>query len=88
MVFKCSIELCDEVSESSEGKQGTRDGALAEGHGPGEGGPLCHVGESKGDLLLVSVVDGLVNEEVELHGMQPVHRFVIGSIERLGNADA
>ena len=84
MVFKCSIELCDEVSESSEGKQGTRDGALAEGHGPGEGGPLCHVGESKGDLLLVSVVDGIVNEEVE----QPVHRFVIGSIEHLGNTDA
>ena len=39
-------------------------------------------------MLLIGVIDGFVNEEVELHGMQPVHGFVIGTIKRFGNADA
>ena len=30
-MFEHSVELCDEISESSEGKQGARDGTLAEG---------------------------------------------------------
>ena len=88
MVFEGSVELRDKISESSEGEQGARDGTLAEGRGPSEGRPLSHVGESKGDLLLVGVIDSFVNEEVELHGMQPVHGFVIGSIKRFRDADA
>ena len=31
VVLKRSVELCDKVSESSEGKRGSRDGALAKG---------------------------------------------------------
>ena len=88
MVFERGVELRDKVSKSSEGERGARDGALAKGQGPSEGGSLGHVGESKGDLLLVGVIDGFVNEEVELHGMQPMHGLVIGSIKHFGNADA
>ena len=47
-----------------------------------------HVGESKGDLLLIDVIDGFVNEEIKLHGMQPMHGLVIGSIEHFRDADA
>ena len=38
-------------------------------------------------MLLVSVIDSFVNEEVELHGMQPVHGFVIETVKHFGNAD-
>ena len=34
-----------------------------------ESRPFGHVGESKSDLLLISVVDCFVDKEVELHGM-------------------
>ena len=37
MVFERGVELRDEVSESSKGERCSRDGALAEGCGPGEG---------------------------------------------------
>ena len=69
MVFESSIELHDKISESSKGEQGARDGTLAEGRGPGEGRSLGHVGESKGDLLLISIIDGFVYEEVKLHSV-------------------
>ena len=88
MVFERSVELRDEISESSEGKRGAGDGALTESGGPSEGRSLGHIQESKGDLLLVGVIDSFVNEEVELHGMQPVHGFVIGSVKRFRDADA
>ena len=88
MAFEHGVELRDEVSKGSEGEQGARDGALAEGRGPSEGGPLGHVGESKGNLLLVSVIDSFVNEEVELHGVQPMHGLVIGSVEHFRNTNA
>ena len=77
MVFEHSVEFCDKISKSSEGKRGARDSTLAEGRSPSKGGPLSHVEESKGDLLLIGVIDGFVNEEVELYGMHPVHGFVI-----------
>ena len=88
MVFKCGVELCDEVSEGSEGKRCSRDGALAEGRCPGKGRPFGHVREGKGDLFVIIVVNRLVDKEVKLHSMQPVLRLFIGSIKRLGGADA
>ena len=88
MVFERGIELCDEVSESSEGEQCSRDGALAEGHSPSEGQSLGHVRKGKSNLLIVIVVDCLIDKEVKLHSVQPVLRFFIGSVERFGGADA
>ena len=88
MVFKCGVELRNKVSEGSEGKRCSRDGTLAEGRCPGKGRPFGHVREGEGDLFVVIVVDRFVDEEVELHSVQPVLRFFIGSIERLGGADA
>ena len=58
------------------------------GHGSGKSRPFGHVGESKGDLLLISVVDCFVDKEVELHGVEPMHGFVVGSIEHLGDTNA
>ena len=69
MVFEHSVELRDEISESSKGKRGAGDGTLTESGGPSEGRSLGHIQESKGDLLLVSVVDGFVYEEVKLHSV-------------------
>ena len=43
VVFKCSVELRDEVGESSEGKRCSRDGALVKGRCPGKGRPFGHV---------------------------------------------
>ena len=37
VMLECGVELCDEVSESSEGERCSRDGALAEGRCPGKG---------------------------------------------------
>ena len=50
--------------------------------------PFGHVRKSKSDLLIVIVIDCLVDKEVELHSVQPVLRFFIGSVERLGGTDA
>ena len=87
-MFKHGVELCDKVSEGSEGKHCSRDSALAEGCCPGKGRPFGHVRESEGDLFIIIVVDRLVDEEVELHSVQPMLGFFIGSIERLRGADA
>ena len=37
VMLERGVELCDEVSESSERERRSRDGALAEGRRPGEG---------------------------------------------------
>ena len=58
------------------------------GHCPGKGRPFSHVREGEGDLFIVIVVDHFVDKEVKLHSMQPVLRFLIGSVERLRGADA
>ena len=88
VVFKRGVELCDKVSESSEGEHCSRDGALAKGRCPGEGRPFSHVRKSKSDLLIVIVIDRFVDKEVELHSVQPMLGFFVGSIERFGGADA
>ena len=87
-MFECGVELRDEVSEGSEGKHCSRDSALAEGRCPGKGRPFSHVREGEGDLFVIVIVDCFVDKEVELHGVQPMLGFFIGSIERLGGADA
>ena len=55
---------------------------------PGKGRSFGHVREGEGDLFVIVVVDRLVDEEVELHSVQPVLGFFIGSIECFGGADA
>ena len=88
MVFKRDVELRDKVCEGSKGERCSRDSALAEGCCPGKGRPFGHVRESEGDLFIIIVVDRLVDEEVELHSVQPVLGFFVGSIERFGGTDA
>ena len=88
MVLKHGVELRDEVSEGSEGKPCSRDGALAKGRCPGKGRPFGHVRKGESDLFIVVIIDRLIDEEVELHSVQPVLRFFIGSIKRFGGADA
>ena len=39
-------------------------------------------------LSSLSYIDRFIDKEVKLHGVQPVLRFFIGSIERFGGADA
>ena len=88
MVFKRGVELCDKVGKSFKGERCSRDGALAEGHCSSEGRFFGHVREGEGNLFVIVVIDCLVNEKVELHGVQPVLRFFIRSIKCFGNADA
>ena len=87
VVFERSIELCDEVGESSKGKQCSRDGALVEGRGPGEGQSFSHIRESEGNLFIVGIIDRLVHEEIKLHHMQPMLGFVVRAVKRFGNAN-
>ena len=88
MVLERGVELRDKVGESSQGEQCSRDGALAKGRCPSKGRPFSHVREGEGDLFVIVIVDRLVDEEVELHSVQPMLRFLIGSIERFGGTDA
>ena len=87
-MLKRSVELCDKVSEGSEGERGSRDGALAEGRCPSKGRPFGHVREGEGDLFVIVIVDRLIDKEIELHSVQPVLGFFVISIERFGGADA
>ena len=87
VVFKRRVELRDEVSESSKGEQGSRDGALAEGRSPSKGRSFGHVRKGKSDLFVVIVIDRFVDKEVKLHSVQPVLGFFIGSVECLGGAN-
>ena len=88
MVFKRGVELRDEVGESSKGKRGSRDSALAEGCCPGKSRPFSHIREGESDLFVVIVVNCFVDEEIKLHGVQPVLGLFIRSIKRFGGADA
>ena len=87
-MFKRGIELCDEVSKSSEGKHCSRDGALAKGHCPGKGRPFSHVREGESNLFFVIVVNRLIDKEIKLHSVQPMLGLLIRSVERLGGTDA
>ena len=87
VVLKRGVELRDKVSESSEGERCSRDGALAEGRCPGKGRPFGHVREGKSDLFVIVIINRFVDKEVELHGVQPMLRLLIRSVERLGGAD-
>ena len=88
VVFERGVELRDKISESSEGKRGSRDGALAEGCCPGKSRPFSHIREGESDLFVIIIVNRFVDEEIKLHGMQPVLGFFVGAIERFGGADA
>ena len=69
MVFECSFELSDKVGEGPHGYGGSEDGVLSECGCPSEGRPLGHVGESEGNYLVISVVDFVVDEEVEAYSI-------------------
>ena len=88
VVFKRGVELHDEVSEGSKGKQCSRDGALVKGCCPSKGRPFGHVQEGEGDLFVVIVVDHFVDEEVEFHSVQPVLGLLIRSVKCFGGTDA
>ena len=81
MVFECGLEFGDEVREGPHSYGGPRDGILSEGGCPGEGGALGHVGQGKGNLLVVIVIDFFIDKEVELYGVQPLSGLVVGSIK-------
>ena len=87
-MFKRGVELCDEVSESSKGKCDSRDGTLAEGRCPGKSRPFSHVREGESDLLVIVVVNRFVDEEIKLHGVQPVLGLFIRSVKCFRGTDA
>ena len=72
VVLERGVELRDKISEGSEGKHCSRDGALAEGRCPGKSRPFSHVRKSESNLFIVIVIDCLVDKEVKLHSVQPV----------------
>ena len=82
------VEFRDKVSESSEGKRCSRDGTLAKGCCPGRGRPFGHVREGESDLFVIIVVNRLVDQEIKLHGVQPVLGLFIRSIKHFGGTDA
>ena len=88
VVFERGVELRDKVGESSEGKRCSRDGVLAKGRCPGKGRPFSHVREGKSDLLIIIVVNRFVDEEIKLHGMQPVLGLFIRPVKCFGGTDA
>ena len=81
MVFEHSFKLHDEAREGSDGEDPARDSMLSEGGCPSEGRSLGHVGQGKGDFLVVIIVYFLVDEQVELYGIQPLSGFLVGSIK-------
>ena len=62
MVFERNFKLLDEVREGSNGDDSTRYSILSEGGCPSEGGSFGHIGHSKGDLLVIIVIDFLIDE--------------------------
>ena len=81
MVFEHCFKLCNEVGEGSNGDNSTGDSILLEGGCPGEGGSFGHVRQSKGDFLVVIIIDLFVDEEVESYGIQPLGGLFIGSVK-------
>ena len=81
MVFECGFALGDEIRECSHGNGRSDDGVLPESGYPSEGGSFVHVGGGEGDLFVIGVVDFVVDEEVELYGIQPLGGFVIRSVK-------
>ena len=77
VVFERGFEFGDEIRERSHGNGGSNDGVLPESGCPSEGGSFGHVGEGKGDFFVIGVIDFVVDEEVELYGVQPLGGFVI-----------
>ena len=83
-----SVELCDEVGESSKGERGSRDSTLAKGCCPGKSRSFSHVREGESDLFVIIVVNHFVDKEIKLHGVQPVLGLFIRSIKHFGGTDA
>ena len=57
VVFKCGFKLSDEVEEGSHGYGGSRHSILSKHGCPGKGRSFGHVGEGKGDHLVIGVID-------------------------------
>ena len=88
MVFECGFKLCDKVKEGSHDYGGSGNGVLSKCGCPSEGGSLGHVGEGKGDHLVIGVIDFVIDEEVEAHSIQPLIRFLIRSVKGFRGSDA
>ena len=70
-MLKGLLELLEEVVPGSKGDGSAIDGIFMEGVSPGQGRPLSHVQEGKGDLLCIIVVQGFIYCKVKLDGMHP-----------------
>ena len=88
VVLECGVELRDKVSEGSQGKRSSRDGALAKGCCSSKSRSFSHVREGESDLFVVIVVNRFVDKEIKLHGVQPVLRLLIRSVECFGGTNA
>ena len=88
VVFECSFELGNEVREGPHGYGGPSYGILPEGGCPSEGGSFGHVGQGKGDFLVVVIVDLFVNKEVESYSAQPLGGLIVGSIKGFQSSNA
>jgi len=59
--------LSREISEGSHGDGGSCKSSLSEGGCPGVGSSFEHIGENKGNLFSVSIVDFLIYSKVEFN---------------------
>ena len=86
MVFEHFLKLGYKVQEGPHGDGVARDGTLSKGGGPGEGRSFGHVGEGEGNHL-VSIVDFVIDKRVEVDCIQPLQRFLVGSIKGFWGSD-
>ena len=80
-VFECGFKLCDKVREGFHGYGDSRDSILSEHSCPSKSRSFGHVKESKGNHLVVGVIDFVINKEVEVYSVQPLGGLLVGSIK-------
>ena len=88
MVFECSFELCNKVGECAHGYGSFCDGVLSEGGGPCEGRSPGHIGKGEGNHFVVGVIDFVIDEEVEVYGIQPLGGLIVRSVKGFWCSDA
>ena len=70
-VDKWCFEIRVEASPGSKSGRGESESFLHKGGSPGCGWSLLHEGQGKGDLLLVPIIEGIIDHEVELDWSYP-----------------
>ena len=48
---------------------------------PSKGGSFGHVGESESNHLAISVIDSIIDKEVEAYSVQPLCGFLVGAVK-------